>query len=77
MKKYRIIKPIILSFLSPQDQHDIIIEPENETILESDGHTIWIIKNGKRHESITTANAIEYYLNDGTITEICSEEEGR
>ena len=70
MRRYRTIKPIILGFLTPRDQQDLIIEPENETILESDGQTIWLIKNGKRRESITTANAIKYWLKQGAIARI-------
>ncbi|MBI2024918.1 MAG: hypothetical protein HYT03_02445 [Candidatus Harrisonbacteria bacterium] len=74
MKKYRILKSVILSFLTPQDQSDEIIEPKDGVILESDGRTIWAIKNRKRHESITVAHAIEYWLDIGAIIEISSEE---
>ena len=71
MKKFRILKPVMLSFLTPQDQYDTIISPENDAVLESDNHTIWIItKTGAREESITTANAIEIWLAEGKITEI-------
>lgn len=70
MRRYRVIRPIILGFLTPQDQHNLIIEPENGTILESDGQTIWLIKNEKRRESITTANAIKCWLKQGAIARI-------
>ena len=69
MKKYRIIKPIMLGFLTPQEQFDATIDSEDDVILECDGHTIWAIKNGKRHESITMANAIDCWLRDGLIIE--------
>ena len=70
MKRYEILKLVMLGFLAPQDQFDVIIGPEENTILESDGHTIWIIQKGKRHESITVAYAIEIWLEDGKISEI-------
>lgn len=60
----------MLSFLTPQDQYDTIVAPEDNVVLESDGHTIWIIKNDKRRESITMAIAIEHWLSKGAIAEI-------
>ncbi|MBI5732442.1 hypothetical protein HY967_00580 [Candidatus Jorgensenbacteria bacterium] len=76
MKKYRILKRVMLGFTTPQDQYDVIIGPEDGTILESDGHTIWTIKDGKRHESITMANAIDIWLGREAIVEISSKKEG-
>lgn len=70
MKKYRILKPIVLGFTAPQDQYDALFTPENNVALESDGHTIWVIKDDKREESITIAAAIEIWLNQGLIVEI-------
>ncbi len=70
LKKYRILKPILLGFLTPQDQFDATIGPEDGVILESDGHTIWTIGNGERHESITVGYAIQLWLDRGLIIEI-------
>ena len=70
MKKYRILKPIVLGFLTPQDQFDALIGPEDGVILASDGHTIWTIRNRKRHESITVGHAIQIWLDRGLIIEI-------
>lgn len=70
MKKYRIHKTVVLGFLDPQEQYDVILTSEDNVILESDGQTIWIAKDGKRHESITQAHAIKCWLIDGLITEI-------
>ena len=70
MKRYAVLKPIVLGFSRPQDQFDVLIYPEDNTTLESDGHTIWLIIDNERHESITTANAIENWLNEGKILEI-------
>lgn len=70
MKKYRVLKSIVLGFLTPQDQYDMFFTPEDNITLESDIHTIWVIKNDKRHESITIAAAINVWLEQGLITEI-------
>ena len=70
-----ITKPIVLGFLTSQDQYDAIIKPEDGVTLESDSHTIWTIKNGKRNKSITMANAIDVWLKDGLITEIREEKQ--
>ena len=79
MKRYRIKSDIMLSFLTPRDQYDTMIDNGE---LESDGSTIWLIKPvtnariasiseaGRRHESITTANAIGLWLQEGKIEEI-------
>lgn len=76
MRKYRILKPVMLSFLTPQDQYDTIISPENDAVLESDNHTIWIItKTGARKESTTRANAIDLWLENGSVTEILEEKQ--
>ncbi len=63
-----------MGFNAPQDQYDAIIGPEDDIVLESDGQTIWVVKNEQHHESITTANAIEHWLDNGTIVEIQPEE---
>ncbi len=70
MKKYRILKPIILGFITPQEQYDLKICPEDGEILESDGRTIWTNKNGVQKDSITMASAIWLWLAGGRIAEI-------
>ena len=70
MKRYRILKPLVLSFTTPQDQYDTWIRPEDNITLEANEHTIWTIKDRVCHESITTANAIDHWLADGLIEEI-------
>ena len=70
MRKYKILKPIMLGFLTRQDQFDVIFEPKHEVSLESDGETIWAIKNVVREESITMAHAIHVWLEQGRIAEI-------
>ena len=70
MKRYRVLKLVVLGFLTPRDQFDAFIAPEDGVTLECDGHTIWTNKDGKRRESITVASAIEYWLDQGLIVEI-------
>lgn len=70
LKRYRVLKPVVLGFLTPRDQYDEIIRPKDNVTLESDGHTIWAIKNSRRQESITIAAAIEIWLKHGFIAEI-------
>jgi hypothetical protein len=70
MKRYSIISSIMLTFLGRNDSIDCMIDP-GEIILESDGHTIWAIENNNRVESITMANAINIWLNQNKIKEIC------
>lgn len=67
MKRYRIKSDIMLSFLTPRDQYDTMIDNGE---LESDGSTIWYLKDGKRHESVTTANAIGLWAGEGKVEEI-------
>lgn len=70
VKKYKILKSLILGFLTPQDQFDQIFGPDDDVILESNGNTIWVIKGKEKHESITQAHAIEFYLQKKIIEEI-------
>jgi len=66
LKRYRILKPIYLGFVSPRDQFDVKIDPAQELAkLESDGTTIWVVR-----ESITMGYAIGQWLNAGLIEEI-------
>lgn len=71
MKKYKINSVIMLGFLTPQDQYDLSIGPNDSYSLEANDTTIWLVynKTGKRSESITTINAIQYWLDDGAIEE--------
>ena len=70
LKRYRILKPVGLGFITPRDQFDVIIAPAQELAkLESDGTTIWLVM-----ESITMGYAIEPWLNAGLIAEIPQEE---
>ena len=70
LKRYRILKPVVLGFITPRDQFDVITDPAKELAkLESDGSTIWVVR-----ESITMGYAIEQWLNAGLIAEVTPEE---
>lgn len=62
----------MLSFLTPQDQYDRTIKPDTGFWLELEGgHTIWLVsKDGARKESITTANAITVFTENGALEEL-------
>ncbi len=59
MTKYRLLKTVVLSFTSARDQHDYLVDPKDNTFVESDGTTLWLIQGEKRHESITQAHYVE------------------
>ena len=67
MQRYVTTKSVILSFLTARDQIDVSLAPG--AVLECDGSTIWLLQNGERHESITTANFIPIMLERGTLVE--------
>ena len=67
MKRYVTTKSVMLSFILSRDQIDVSLAPG--AVLECDGSTIWLLQDGKRHESITTANFIPIMLERGTIVE--------
>lgn len=70
MKTYCLLGAIVLSFNRAQEQTDEIVGPADGVTLEADGTTIWAVKDGVRHESITTANAIEAWLASNQIEEV-------
>src|SRR3989344_1288760 len=37
MRRFKIIEPVMLGFLTPQEQYDVILDPGDKNILESDG----------------------------------------
>lgn len=71
MKQYKLLGDIMLSFLTERDQLDCTIGPQEGGTLETDGVTVWYVQpNGKKHETITTANIIDVALESGKIEEI-------
>ncbi len=69
MKRYRIIKKVLLNFCGFQDKYSLFIDPVGDVFLETNGQTIWLLKNGKRHETNHTCNYIELLLEHGSIRE--------
>ncbi len=69
MKKYKIIKPIVLGFLTAQDQYDTTIYPNDDTYLEFDGSTIFLCSPEKRRASITMGYAMVVFWENGQITD--------
>lgn len=59
LKTYKLLKMVMLSFTTPRDQFDVLIDPKEGTFVESDGSTLWLIQGEKRHESITQAHYVE------------------
>jgi hypothetical protein len=69
MKKYRVKKKIVLTFLTPQDSYSCIFGVG--TIIEANEHTIWLIGNdGSRKESIETITALYVWLENDDVEEI-------
>lgn len=66
VKRYRIKKSILLGFLTPQQQCEVFL---SEGELESDGSTIWLLKDGERHETTTVGWAVAHWLEQGRIEE--------
>lgn len=70
VRKYKILKNVMLGFLGLQEQHDEIVGSNDGVVLECDDRTIWAVKGGKRIESITTANVIDIWIKNGFIQEL-------
>jgi len=70
MKRYKIISEGMgLTFNGPQESYGYWLNVGD--IIESDYVTVWhILKDGRRHESITTANIVDVGLERGWIEEI-------
>jgi hypothetical protein len=67
MNEYTILRPIVLGFLTHNDSYDMIIGPENGH-LKFDGHDIiFIDSKGIEHVSHTSNNAIDLWLERGSL----------
>ena len=69
MKKYKIVKKIILDFLTPQDQYSRWC---TEGFVEYNGtNTVWYINpSGEKEETINTGDLIELYIQRGILVEV-------
>lgn len=65
METYDLVGKLLLSFIVDDDQHDVILD---SGVVESDGSTVWYTTpEGKRYESITTANVVDVGLQIGVL----------
>ena len=75
MKKYKLLGDIMLTFIHNNDSQSYTIGPQDGGVLESDGVTVWYIApDGKKYESITTANIIDVSLENNKIEEVKNHE---
>jgi hypothetical protein len=70
MKTYKIIKPILLSFIGRQDQYDVKAMPGSCTLEWDEKYTIWAVNFEGRRETINTTTILVDYLKDGSIVEL-------
>lgn len=68
MKKYKIIKPICLDFLTPQDQYTSVI---SEGFVEwNEKNTSWYISpSGEKEETINWGWLIQKYIDENFLEE--------
>jgi hypothetical protein len=70
MKKFTIVKTIMLSFIEKNEQIDYLFRA-GDGIVELEGSTVWFeTTDGRRFESITTANIVPLALEQGNIKEV-------
>ena len=70
MKKYSIVQPIMLSFLTHNDSYDAMLRPSDGYIKFDGKDIIFVTYTGKELVSHTTNNAIDRMLGLGMIEEI-------
>jgi ribulose-5-phosphate 4-epimerase/fuculose-1-phosphate aldolase len=71
LRRFRLVKSVILEFIVKNEQQGYWFKAENNVTLETDGHTIWLVKpDGTRFESITMAHAVDVWVADGNVEEI-------
>lgn len=70
LKLYRLISKVVVSFTTLNDQRDVIISPSDDVLLESDGHTVWLINSTGRHETILIGAACLIWEQTGLIEQV-------
>lgn len=66
MKLYKIKNTIMLSFLTSNEQADYLLD---EWLIGFDGKDIYLVKGDLTFVTITSNNAINIYLENGSIEE--------
>lgn len=78
IKRYKILKPIMLSFSLARDQSDVL---HAKGYLDADDATIWFVRRARlsdglphhqqgREETISSVAMLEWWLRDGALEEI-------
>jgi hypothetical protein len=78
IKRYKILKPIMLSFSLARDQSDVL---HAKGYLDADDETIWFVRRARlsdglphhqqgREETISSVAMLEWWLRDGALEEI-------
>lgn len=78
IKRYKILKPIMLSFSLARDQSDVL---HAKGYLDADDATIWFMRHARlsdglphhqqgREETISSVAMLEWWLRDGALEEI-------
>lgn len=70
MKRYKIVKTVLLSFCSPQDDYDLFIDPAGDVFLEANEHTVWLLKDDNRYETNNTLSYLNFLLERKSIEEV-------
>lgn len=67
MKTYKIVKTIVLGFLTHNDSYDVIIDPGSGILKDSGTDIIFVNNAGLERVSHTTQNAIAAWLEHGIL----------
>ena len=70
VRKFTILKPVFMSFIFDNDQHDYVIDPKPDVLVEFDGTRLYLVNSRGRHPSITENHAVEGWLAEGLIKEL-------
>ena len=65
---YVVLEPIVLGFLTPQDQMDAVVK--RGQIIGWKDHSVYLLKDTDWHESNTIAGAINIWLETNRIKEL-------
>lgn len=67
-RHFHIRKQIMLGFFNGREQYDVLIDPGQGMLMFNDRDIYWVI-GGEQRMSETINNAIDIWLNDGSIEE--------
>ena len=70
MKQYKILKTIVLGFLTHNDSYEILIDPGFGHLGFNGNDIVYIYSKGVEHISHTQNHAIDIWLSQGKIEEM-------